>query len=128
MVVKFKEVEMPKGNGCKGCVFKNPAIRIWHCNHPSYDPNKDVPCDLNCIFVQEDFGVIEKEELISGEWKSDTDLQIKLISALDINLVDGLLQELTDICEEQGSRIRPSSGESIRDFIKRLIHNQGKDE
>jgi hypothetical protein len=115
MVVKFKEVEMPKGNGCKGCVFKNPAIRIWHCNHPSYDPNKDVPCKFNCIFVED----VDN---------TDTAPQIKLISALDINLVDGLLQELTEICNEQGSRIRPGSGESIRDFVKRLIYNQHRDE
>lgn len=124
-MVGYKKVTQTLGYSCNGCAFKNILG-----NGCSVKPNgAPPPCEYdNVIFVKDDFGLVEKEELITGEWKTDDQPQIKLISALDINLVDGVLQELTDICEEQGSRIRPSSGESIRDFIKRLIYNQGKDE
>jgi hypothetical protein len=110
-MVGYKEVKEIEVSSCKGCIFKGAHGDYRHpCNHPNFKSLDEDPCTHGFIFVPV------------------TDPQIKLISALDINLVDGLLQELTDICNEQGSRIRPSSGESIRDFIKRLIYNQHRDE
>lgn len=99
-MVGYKEVNGKHYGVCYGCVFYKDGY-----NKPSIIND----CTPSTIFVE------------------DTP-QIKLISALDISLMDGVLQELTEICDEQGSRIRPSSGESIRDFIKRLIYNQHRDE
>ena len=113
-MVGYKKVPPILKHSCKGCVFKLGNGCSMQSN------GAPPPCEYDdVIFVKDECGKVDNVT---------TDDQIKLISALDINLVDGVLQELTDICNEQGSRIRPSSGESIRDFIKRLIYNQAKDE
>jgi hypothetical protein len=109
-MVGYKRVPSVAKASCKGCVFDGKSGCSMKASF-----YESPPCDYDdYIFVEDKVVII--------------DPQVKLISALDISLVDGVLQELTDICNEQGSRIRPSPGESIRDFVKRLIYNQGKDE
>lgn len=101
-------VEVPEVNRCQGCVFDWRNGRT--CDKP--DESRFNGCSKRHVI----FKYIEDED--------EPQPEIKLVSALDISLVDGLLSELTQICEENNSRIKPFKGEPIRDFCKRLIFNQ----
>jgi hypothetical protein len=103
--------ELEEGE-CTGCVFLHEDFCINHDNFPD-------KCEGG-IFVEAND---ESESTLVFEGKQISELTV--VSALDISLVDGLLLETTQICEENESRIKPFKGESIRDFIKRLIYNQG---
>jgi hypothetical protein len=89
-------IKSPKVGECTGCVFLSSTGKCAD--------RKNLPCEGGIYIPNQD---------------------IKVVSALDISLVDGLLLETTQICEQNESRIKPFKGESIRDFIKRLIYNQG---
>lgn len=106
--VEVPEVDSKKP--CTGCAF-HFGIEFG-CQRPVN--SKFAGCSERNII----FKYIEDEE--------DPQPEIKLVSALDISLVDGLLNELTQICEENNSRIKPFEGESIRDFYKRLIYQSNQ--
>lgn len=108
-----RHVEVPevdKDKPCTGCAFY--FGHEFGCQKP--DDSKFVGCSERNII----FKYIEDED--------EPQPEIKLVSALDISLVDGLLTELTQICEENNSRIKPYQGESIRDFYKRLIYQSNQ--
>jgi hypothetical protein len=92
-------IKAPKVGECTGCVFLSSTGKCAD--------RKNLPCE-------------------GGIYIPSQDVELAVVSALDISLVDGLLLETIQICEESESRIKPFKGESIRDFIKRLIYNQAE--